>query len=604
MEFGKESINMGQRLSSHRWIAFLLIGCLVALGLGSCEIQKMRASDARVPQLVDSSLTDPKTFNTVLSQEANDVLGYIYEGLIATDGETGEIIPALAESWVVSPDDKRITYTLRPNLKWSDGYPLTADDVVFTYNDIYLNPKIPTDARDGMRIGKKKLLPSVRKLDDRRVEFETPEPFAPFLRLTGSAILPKHILEESVKTTDEKGQPKFISMWGVDTRPLSKIVVAGQYQLESYRVAERVTLRRNPYYWRKQIPEGVTSNIERVVIQTVESTDADFLQFRSGGLDLTSVSSDNYELLKQEENKRNFKIYNGGPATTTNYISFNLNKGKNASGKPFVSPIKAKWFNNVEFRQAIAYGIDRERMVNNIFRGLAKPQHSILPVTSPYYFSPEEGLKTYEHNLQKAEALLRQAGFKKNPQGQLTDADGNPVRFSLITNAGNKLREAMGTQVKQDLSKLGITVDFNPMAFNTLVDKLSKSNEWDCILLGFGGGSLEPHFSRNIWAVDGGLHMFNQGPPEGQKPFEGREVADWEQKIDDLYTEGAQEFDEKKRKAIYAEAQQIVQEQLPFIYMINPISFTAVRDRIQNVKYTALGGALWNLYELRLSENL
>jgi peptide/nickel transport system substrate-binding protein len=593
---------MGQRLSLRRWIALLLVGCLIALGLASCEIQKMRASETRMPQLVDSSLSDPKTFNTVLSQEANDVLGYIYEGLISTNGETGEIEPALAESWTVSPDEKLITYTLRPNLKWSDGHPLTVDDVVFTYNDIYLNPKIPTDSRDGMRIGKNKLLPAVRKVDERRVEFSTPEPFAPFLRLTGSAILPKHKLEESIKTMDEKGQPKFISMWGVDTRPLSEIVVAGQYKLESYRVAERVTLRRNPHYWRNQVPGGVTSNIDRVVIQTVESTDADFLQFRSGGLDLTSVPSDNYELLKQEEKKRNFKIYNGGPATTTNYISFNLNKGKNSSGKPFVAPVKSKWFNTVEFRQAVAYAIDRERMVNNIFRGLAKPQHSILPVTSPYYLAPEEGLKTYDHNLQKAKDLLNQAGFKRNPKGELIDAEGHRVRFSLITNAGNKLREAMGTQIKQDLTKLGITVDFNPMAFNTLVDKLGKSNEWDCVLLGFGGGSLEPHFSRNIWAVDGGLHMFNQAPPEGEPPFPGREVADWEQKIDDLYTEGAQEFDEKKRKAIYGEAQQLVQEKLPFIYMINPISFTAVRDRIENVKYTALGGALWNLHELKLSD--
>jgi peptide/nickel transport system substrate-binding protein len=261
---------MGQRLSLRRWIALLLVGCLIALGLASCELHKMRASETRMPQLVDSSLSDPKTFNTVLSQEANDVLGYIYEGLISTNGETGEIEPALAESWTVSPDEKLITYTLRPNLKWSDGHPLTVDDVVFTYNDIYLNPKIPTDSRDGMRIGKNKLLPAVRKVDERRVEFSTPEPFAPFLRLTGSAILPKHKLEESIKTMDEKGQPKFISMWGVDTRPLSEIVVAGQYKLESYRVAERVTLRRNPHYWRNQVPGGVTSNIDRVVIQTVE----------------------------------------------------------------------------------------------------------------------------------------------------------------------------------------------------------------------------------------------------------------------------------------------------------------------------------------------
>lgn len=593
---------MGQRLSLRRWIALLLVGCLIALGLASCEIQKMRAVNSRVPQLVNTILSSPKTFNTVVSQEVNDVLAYIYEGLITTNGETGELEPALAESWKVSSDGKSITFTLRPNLKWSDGHPLTADDVIFTYNGVYLNPKIPTDSRDGMRIGKNKLLPSVRKLDDSRVEFITPEPFAPFLRLTGSAILPKHILEESVKTVDEQGRPKFISMWGVDTQPLSKIVVAGQYMPESYRTAERVLVRRNPNHWRNQTPGGVTSNIERIVFQVVDSLDTDFLQFRSGGVDLTEVTVNNFELLKQEEEKRNFKIYNGGPESKTLYITFNLNKGKNRKGKPFVNPIKSKWFNSVEFRQAIAYAIDRERIASNIYRGLAEPQHSIIPVTSPYYFSPEEGLKTYQYDLDKAKALLNQAGFKRNAKGELTDADGNRVRFTLITNSENNLRQSIGAQVKQDLAKLGITVDFNPMAFNTLVDKTGKSHEWDCLLLGFGGGSPEPHFSRNIWAVDGGLHTFNQAPEEGQPPYPGREVSDWEQQIDDLYTKGAQEFDEKKRKAIYAEAQQIVQEKLPFIYMVNPIAFTAVRDRIENVKYTALGGALWNLHELKLSD--
>ena len=138
------------------------------------------------------------------------------------DGTTGEILPALAESWDISGDRTRITFTLRPNLKWSDGHPLTADDVVFTYKQIIFNPEVPTDASDSLRIGTERKFPTIKKLDDRRVEFQTPEPFAPFLRTTvgppdGVAILPKHRLAASLKQTGSNGNLQFISTWGTDT---------------------------------------------------------------------------------------------------------------------------------------------------------------------------------------------------------------------------------------------------------------------------------------------------------------------------------------------------------------------------------------------------
>ena len=158
----------------------------------------------------------------------------------------------------------------------------------------------------------------------------------------------------------------------------------------------------------------------------------------------------------------------------------------------------------------------------------------------------------------------------------------------------------MGAQIKQDLSKIGIKVDFNPMAFNALIEKLDNSKQWDCLLLGFGGSGVEPNQSYNIWAVEGGLHAFNQGPKPGQPPIKGWQVSDWERQIGNLYIAGAQELNETKRKAIYAKAQTLTQEYLPFIYLIQPLSFSAVRDRVQNVKYSALGGALWNLPELKV----
>ncbi|EGJ28473.1 MULTISPECIES: ABC transporter substrate-binding protein [Moorena] len=571
-----------------------------AIALPGCSISQFETKAAHVPRIVQSILSDINTFNYALNQSATNIFGLTFQGLIDTDGITGDIIPGLAESWQISDDKLKILFTLREGLKWSDGEPLTTDDVVFTYNDIYLNPEIPTDSRDILRVGKSRALPTVKKIDQRRVEFAVPEPFAPFLRSTGLPVLPAHVLQESVKTKDSEGNPKFLTMWGVDTDP-EDIIVNGPYKLKLYRTSQRVVYDRNPYYWKKDEQGNQQPYIERAIWEIVESTDSSFIQFRSGGLDALGVSPEYYSLLKQEEKKGNFTIHIAGPTLSSSFISFNLNTGSR-DGEPLVDPIKSRWFNTLEFRQAVAYGIDRQTMLNNLYRGLGAPQYSNLPVQSPYYLSPEKGLPVYDYNPDKAKKLLLTAGFNYNDEGELLDSQGNRVRFTLMTNAGNKLREAMGAQIKQDLSKIGIQVDFTPIAFNTLVDKLGNSLDWECHLLGFSGGGFEPNNSSNVWSVDGGLHSFNQKTFPGQSPIQGRKIADWEQKISDLYIQGAQELDEKNRKKIYQEAQRINLEHLPYIYLINPLSMTAVRNSIEGIEYSALGGAFWNIDELKISE--
>ncbi|NEO16938.1 MULTISPECIES: ABC transporter substrate-binding protein [unclassified Moorena] len=583
----------------HRCLGIFL-AVSVAIALPGCSISQFETTAADVPRIVQSILSDINTFNYALNQSATSIFGLTFQGLIDTDGITGEIIPGLAESWQISDDKLKILFTLREGLKWSDGQPLTTDDVVFTYNDIYLNPEIPTDSRDILRVGKSRALPKVKKIDQRRVEFSVPEPFAPFLRNTALPILPAHVLQESVKTKDSQGNPKFLTMWGVDTDP-EDIIVNGPYKLKLYRTSQRVVYERNPYYWKKDEQGNQQPYIERAIWEIVESTDSSFIQFRSGGLDALGVSPEYYSLLKQEEKKGNFTIHIGGPTLSSSFISFNLNTGSR-DGEPLIDPIKSRWFNTLEFRQAVAYGIDRQTMLNNLYRGLGAPQYSNISVQSPYYLSPEKGLPVYDYNPEKAKKLLLKAGFNYNDEGELLDSQGNRVRFTLMTNAGNKLREAMGAQIKQDLSKIGIQVDFTPIAFNTLVDKLSNSLDWECHLLGFSGGGFEPNNSSNVWSVDGGLHSFNQKPFPGQSPIQGRKVADWEQKISDLYIQGAQELDENNRKKIYQEAQRINLENLPYIYLINPLSMTAVRNSIEGIEYSALGGAFWNIDELKISE--
>lgn len=579
-------------------MGWLPIALTLVLTLNACvSLQPRDFSGLIVP-----TPSDAGTFNYPLNQSAYSVFGYIYDSLINENGITGELEPGLAESWEISEDGQKITITLREGLKWSDGEPMTADDIIFSYNDIYLNDEIPTSFKDILRVGKSRGLPTVKKIDDRRVEFSTPEPFAPFIRYAGGLpILPAHALRESVLAKDEEGKPLFLTTWGTDT-PASEIIGNGMYRLQKHVPNQRIILERNPYYWRKDAEGNSQPYIENIFWQVIQNSDNQLLNFRSGQLDTMEVQPEMFPLLKQEEKRGKYTIYNGGPTSDSSFISFNLNKARNADGKPFVEPYKSAWFNDPKFRQAIAYAIDRQAMTNNIYRGLGEPQHSPIPVTSPFYLSPEEGLKTYNHDPEKAKQLLLEAGFKYNSQGELLDAEGNGVEFSLLASAGNKVRELMATQITQDLAQLGIKVNPQFLSFNTYVERLSLSRDWEAYLGGFRGGGIEPHSGYNIWSVNGRLHTFNQGPQPGEKAeaIKGWEVADWEREIDDLYVKGSQVLDEEKRKEFYAEAQQIIAEQLPFIYMVNPLEFDAIRDRVQGIQYTELGGGFWNLYELKI----
>jgi peptide/nickel transport system substrate-binding protein len=582
----------------------------MAIALMGCRSWMVKTKAAETSQIVLTTLQDPGTFNPALNQEFPSVFLFTFRGLTVEDGVTGEIRPDLAESWQVSEDGLRVTFILRDGLRWSDGHPLTAEDVLFTYQDVVFNDKIPTDAKDVMRIGDRRQFPEIRQLDERRVEFTLPEPFAPFIRSVdgppaGIYILPKHVLETAVRSLDSSGNSLFTSTWATDTDP-SKIVVNGPYQIEQYVPGERVIFRRNPYYWERDAQGNQLPYIERIVWQLAGTTDSQLIAFRSGDLDVIGdvrpLRPEYFSLLKQEETRGKFRLYNGGPWSGTTFISFNLNQGKDSKGQPLVDPIKSRWFNTKEFRQAIAYAINRPRMINNIYRGISAPQDSPVSVQSPYYLPPEKGLKTYDYNPDKAKQLLQSVGFQYNAAGQLLDSEGNRVRFTLITNAGNKIREALGAQIKTDLSEIGVQVDFNPIDFNTLISKLTDNRDWDCHLIGFTGG-VDPYSGANLWTSTGGSHNFNLGPQPGQPPITGWVASDWEQDIDRLFKAAARESDETKRQAIYAEFQEIVQEQLPVIHLVHEIALVAVRDRIQGLKYSGLPSwGLWNIQELSVRE--
>ncbi len=593
---------LGQRLLGGRYWVLVGLAGVAAIALTACNPRELKTQAAQVPQLVTSVLGDPKTFNYAVNNSFPNIFSLTFEGLVDEHGITAEIIPALAESWKISDDKLKFVFTLRPNLQWSDGQPLTADDVVFSYNDVYLNEAIPTDVRDGLRIGTQRALPKVRKLDDRHVEFTLPEPFAPFLRNMTIKILPAHILRSTVQKKDADGKPQFISTWGTDTDP-TKIVTNGPYVMESYTPSQRLVYRRNPHYWRQDAQDQQRPQIQRLIWQIVENSDVRMLRFRSGDLDMAGLRPEDFSLLHREQKRGKFDILNGGPASGTTFMAFNLNKALNDKGQPFVDPIKSQWFNNQAFRQAIAYALDRRSLINNLYRGIGDLQNSPISVQSPYFLPPEQGLKVYAYDPKKAKELLLAAGFKYTDKDQLMDAAGHPVKFRLLLPAGSKTSQQFGSQIQQDLKKIGIQVDLDPVDFNVLVEKVDARN-WETYFLSYSG-SVEPNDGANYWASNGTSHDFNQGQKAGTPKISGWTVSDWEKEIDRLFVTGAQEFDEAKRKRIYAQFQQIVQERVPVIHFVNPYAITAVRHKVKGVQFSGLDsrGVLWNVYDLKVQDN-
>ncbi|MEN9201768.1 MAG: ABC transporter substrate-binding protein [Thermostichus sp. DG_1_6_bins_120] len=570
------------------WVVLLWWGIL---GLSACGIPSR-------PHLIGTVTSDPKTFNTYLAAESSsrDAITYLEEGLVTLDENTLLPKPQLAESWEVFDNGLRYVFTLREGLRWSDGEPLTAADVDFTFNRIIFDERIPTSSRDVKRIGESGALPQVRALDERRVEFVLPEPFAPFLIQAGSPILPKHILEPTVEQVDSRGNPLFLQTWGIDT-PVEELVGAGPYVLQEYTPGQRLVYRPNPYYWKG---EGLP-RIERLILRIVDSEDTALLQFRSRETDVLSVRGGDFQLLKREEERDQFTIYDLGQTLNNNFFAFNLSRARNPqTGRPFVDPVKSRWFNDLNFRKAVAHAMNRQAYVDSVLQGLGEIQHSVFSPASPFYLSPAEGLPTYEYNPDKARQLLLEAGYTYDDQAHLRDPEGNRVRFSLITNAGNNQREATGSLIKADLERIGITVDFTPIAFNTLVQR-TDARDWETLLLGFGGGGTEPNNGSNIWRSDGRLHLFNLGDLPNN-PAEGVEVSDWEREIDRIFIAGVRELEFEKRKALYDRFQIIIQEQLPQIGTFNPLVLSAIRNRVEGVDPRPILGPLWNLEQLYIQE--
>ena len=536
--------------------------------------------------LTFATISEPLTLNLAISNDAGSsgVLGYLFEGLTETSWLNDQVEPALAESWETSDDGLTWTFRIRPDVTWHDGEPFTAQDVDFTFNRIIYNQDIPASSRPAFTFrylneetGTWQESPmTVTALDDYTVQCVLPVPFAPFLRSMGTSIYPKHILEASVD------DGTFTSTWDIDTDP-SEVVGTGPFTIGSYVPGERVVLQRNPNYWLQDALGNSLPYLEQIVRIIVPDFEADLASFLDGESDTYGVLGEDLPQLEPLQEDGNFTIYRRGPAFGTTFLGFNMNPGEIGPTAPFVAPEKLEWFRNTRFRQAVAHSIDKDAIINDVHFGEAYPQWSSVSPAAGDFHNPN--VRRYEYDLDRANGILDGLGWvDTNGDGVREDADGNEIRFTLITNTGNSVRERVGEIVSRGMADIGLGVDYQLVEFGDLVFSLTVSYDWEAMIVGFTGGP-DPYSGISFWHSSEGLHLWY--------PYQTEPATEWEAEIDDLYVKASQELDHEKRVSYYHRAQEIAAENVPVIYTTLSERLSATRNVFGNLTPTLYG--LWDI---------
>jgi peptide/nickel transport system substrate-binding protein len=532
----------------------------------------------------------PRTFNPLVAADgSSDTIDRLLNAsLVNIDWQTEEPGPGLAESWFVAPDEKTWTFQLRRGVRWSDGAPLTADDVVFTWNELMYNPAINRFTYELFRSGDKSF--QVTKVDENTVRVATPEVFAPFLEFFGGAsILPRHMLAGSVKAK------RFPGAYGVTTRP-DKIVGAGPFRVKEVNSGKYVLLERNPEYWAADSKGQRLPYLDEIMFVAGGGPGTDAVLFLNGKSDVCDiVTPDLLEQFQSAAANGRFKLLELGPAAERDFLWFNQNTGTNALGKAIVEPPKLKWFRDKKFRQAISCAIDREHLARDCYGGKAKPISGFIPVENAKWCNTN--IPSYGFDLARAQVLLAEIEIKdRDGDGVAEDAAGNKLEITFYSNANNAARVRAAQAMVEDLKKIGIKLIYTPIDFNALRQKIDVSFDYECALMGLGGGGIDPASQINVLKSTEDLHQWF--------PAQKNPSTEWEARIDQLMDAQMKSLDFPTRKKAFDEVQAILADEVPMIYTVSPLAYSAVSTRIGNVKPSVLTSyrATWNMEELFLKK--
>jgi peptide/nickel transport system substrate-binding protein len=535
-------------------------------------------------RLVVSLRAEPKTLNPLTAADSPSrevILGAMQADLVHINRATQLTEPALAKSWKVSGDNLEYTLKLRKGLRFSDGHPVDADDVLFTFR-VYLDESVHATQRDLLIIEGKPIV--VRKTDASTVVFQLPKPYGVGERIfDGLPILPRHLLEKAYT------EGKLAQTWSLAT-PANQWAGLGPFRLKEYVPGQRLVLERNPYYWKADAKGNRLPYLDELDFIFVPSSDAQVLRFQSGETDVISrLGAENFSVLSRQQ--RGFTMTDAGPGLEYNFLFFNLNDfGEKA---PPEIARKQKWFREVKFRQAVSLAVDRESIVRLVYQGRGAALGG--PVTPGNRRWLNTALAHPVRSLERARQLLKEAGFSwtngPNGDGALMDADGKPVEFSILTSSSNADRTKMATLIQDDLKQLGMRVQVAPLEFRSLIDRVTQTKEYEACLLGLASFDADPNSDFNVWHSSGANHLWN--------PSQTHPATDWEAEIDRLMEQQHSAARFEQRKKFYDRVQEILADKQPMIFLASPNILAGAKNTIGNFHPAVLEPyVLWNVEQL------
>ncbi len=492
--------------------------------LSAISLNKTYSSQAG-GTLIDAMLGEPSSLVSMIAGEApsSAITANIFNKLLKYNKNL-DLEGELVSGWQVSSDQKTITFTLKPNLKWADGKPLTSADVLWTWQAV-TNDKNGSPYASDFQLVKKAETP-----DALTFSVTYSEPYAPALdSWAGLQILPKHLLQDQDLHT---------------TAFARKPIGSSYYQLDNWSTGENIRLSRNPTSVLGQ------AKIDHLVSRIIPDTSAQFLELMAGNIDSMSLDPTQFSRIvpARTKLKETLNLYKELGNSYT-YMGFNL---------------KHKPFDDVRVRQAINYAINKQEIIDGVYLGLG------INIASPYkpgtrWSNPD--LQPYAYNPAKAKALLKEAGFVANSSGIL-ERDGKPLRFEIVTNQ-NKEREKSAILIQRRLKDVGIEVKIRAIEWASFISRFIKTGDFDVVVLGWSLG-LDPD-QYSIW------HSSQQGGDKFNFIGYGNPV------VDKLLERGRTELDPAKRQIIYHQFAKVLLEDSPVIYLSAGYGLSAIHKRVKGI---------------------
>jgi peptide/nickel transport system substrate-binding protein len=531
-------------------------------------------------RLVYAERTEPKTLNPLFASDAQsrDVIHRLNADLVHINRATLKTEPALAKSCTISSDGLHYTLELRQGLRFSDGHPFDADDVLFTHQ-IYLDPEVGAPQRSLWLLDEKPI--KVRKLGPYRVVFDLPRVNAVGERLfDGVPMLPRHLLERAYR------EGKLSSAWGLRTPP-AEIAGMGPFRLKEYVPGQRIVLEKNPYYW-KVDSAGTRLPYLSELTFTIAGTEAmQVMRFQSGESDLINrVGARDWSVLSRDKDKRGYVLNDLGPGYEFSFVVFNLNQIP-AGGLPQVASRQTLW-RRLAFRRAVSAAIDRGAIVRLAYQGLASPLASLVAAGNRLWVNGK--LPAPTPSVARARELLAADGFKWSKDGALLDPEGKPAAFTLAARNSDPQLVQMATLIQADLKPLGIQVDVVPLEFRSLADRVTRTHDYEAAIITLVHTDADPSVDINLWLSNGSSHFWN---------LDSKSPAPWEVEIDRLMRQQMITRQYAPRKQLFDRVQELAAENLPVIPLVTPNLLVGARKSLANLRPALLDPyTLWNVDEL------